>query len=48
MLTKKIIFSGVQFNKENNYTGNFNETDIYKFMEKYLIKVGMKLKKVNH
>ena len=38
MLTKKIIFSGVQFNKENNYTGNFNETDIYKFMEKYLIK----------
>ena len=39
MLSKKIIFSGVQFQRYRDYEkGNFDETDIYKFMEKYFIK----------
>ena len=39
MLSKKIIFSGGQFERYRDYEkGNFNETDKYKFMKKYLIK----------
>ena len=37
-LSKKIIFSGVQFNRERNYKGNFNRTDIKKFMDNYFAK----------
>ena len=36
MITEKIIFAGVQFNKEMNYTGNFDRTDIKTFMDRYL------------
>ena len=36
MLTDKVIFSGVQFNREENYhTGDFYKTDIKKFMDTY-------------
>lgn len=34
-LSKKIIFSGVQFNIERNYQGNFNRTDIKEFMDRH-------------
>jgi len=37
-LSKKIIFSGVQFNKIRNYQGNFEKTDIKKFMDQYFAK----------
>jgi len=37
-LSKKLIFSGVQFNRERNYKGNFNKTDIKKFMDKHFSK----------
>ena len=37
-LSKKIIFSGVQFKSERNYKGNFEETDIKQFMDKYFSK----------
>ena len=37
-ITKKIIVSGVQFNKERKYKGDFKNTDLYKFMNTYLIK----------
>jgi len=37
-LSKYILFSGVQFNNERNYTGNFKETDIYKFLVNHFIK----------
>lgn len=33
-ITKKIIFSGVQFNRIMNYTGGLNRTDIKYFMDK--------------
>ena len=36
MITEKIIFAGVQFNNERNYTGNFDRTDIKTFMDRYL------------
>ena len=37
MITEKLIFAGVQFNKKSNYnTRNFNKTDIKTFMDKYL------------
>ena len=37
MITEKLIFSGVQFNKERNYkTRNFDRTDIKTFMDRYL------------
>lgn len=37
MITEKLIFSGVQFNKESNYhTGYFDKTDIKTFMDRYL------------
>ena len=37
MITEKLIFSGVQFNKERNYkTKNFDRTDIKTFMDRYL------------
>ena len=37
MITEKLIFAGVQFNKESNYhTRDFDKTDIKTFMDKYL------------
>ena len=37
MITEKIIFAGVQFNKEENYhPRDFDKTDIKIFMDKYL------------
>ena len=37
MITEKIIFAGVQFNKEGNYhTKDFDRTDIKTFMDRYL------------
>ena len=37
MITEKLIFSGVQFNKERNYhTRDFDKTDIKTFMDRYL------------
>lgn len=39
MIPEKLIFAGVQFNKERNYkTKDFDKTDIKKFMDKYLEK----------
>ena len=36
MITEKLIFAGVQFNKERNYhTRDFDRTDIKTFMDKY-------------
>lgn len=37
-LSKKILFSGVQFNKEQNYTGDFLRTNIKKFMDNFFAK----------
>ena len=37
-LSKKILFSGVQFYNGDRYDGNFNNTDIKKFMDKYFSK----------
>lgn len=37
-LSKKIIFSGVQFNRERTYKGNFDKTDIKEFMDDYFSK----------
>ena len=37
-ITKKIIVSGVQFNNKRNYKGDFKDTNMYKFMNTYLIK----------
>ncbi len=37
-LCKKIIFSGVQFNREQNYNGNFESTDIYHFIDELFSK----------
>ena len=37
-LSKKILFSGVQFNRRSNYKGNFNRTNIKKFMDKHFSK----------
>ena len=37
-LSKKIIFSGVQFNRESNYKGDFSTTDIKQFMDEYFSK----------
>ena len=37
MITEKLIFAGVQFNKERNYhTRDFDKTDIKTFMDRYL------------
>ena len=37
MITEKLIFAGVQFNKERNYhTKDFDRTDIKTFMDRYL------------
>ena len=37
MITEKLIFAGVQFNKECNYhTEDFDKTDIKTFMDRYL------------
>ena len=39
MITEKLIFAGVQFNKESNYhTRDFDKTDIKIFMDKHLSK----------
>ena len=37
-ITKKIIVAGIQFNNKINYTGDFENTDMYKFMNTYLVK----------
>ena len=37
-LSKKIIFSGVQFKKIRDYKGDFNRTDIKQFMDNYFSK----------
>ncbi len=37
-ITKDIIFAGIQFNGRKNYNGIFEETDIYNYIYKYLIK----------
>ena len=37
-LSKKIIFSGVQFSHERNYKGDFEKTDIKQFMDNYFSK----------
>lgn len=37
-LSKKLIFSGVQFNRERNYKGNFDRTDIKEFMDRHFSK----------
>ena len=37
MITERLIFAGVQFNKESNYhTRDFDKTDIKTFMDRYL------------
>lgn len=39
MITEKLIFAGVQFNRERNYhTRDFKKTDIKTFMDRYLSK----------
>ena len=37
-ITKKLIFLGVQFNRERNYKGNFKSTNMYKFLNEIFIK----------
>ena len=37
-LSKKLIFSGVQFNNRRDHNGDFENTDIYKFMNTYMVK----------
>lgn len=37
-LSESVLFAGVQFNNQNNYEGNFDETDIKKFMDEYFSK----------
>ncbi len=37
-LSKKIIFSGVQFKKRRDYKGDFDRTDIKQFMDNYFSK----------
>ena len=37
-LSKKLIFSGVQFNRRSNYKGDFNRTDIKEFMDRHFSK----------
>ena len=37
-LSKKIIFSGVQFKNRRDYKGNFDRTDIKQFIDKYFSK----------
>jgi len=48
-LSKKIIFAGVQFNINRNYEGDFQKTDIKKFMDKYFSKeiIPSKIKNVS-
>ncbi len=38
MLSEKLLFAGVQFNHERNYKGNFNTTDIKKYLDDYFSK----------
>ena len=37
-VTENLIFAGVQFNHSNQYDGNFENTDIKKFMDNYFAK----------
>ena len=37
-LSKKLIFSGVQFKNKRDYKGDFDKTDIKQFMDKYFSK----------
>ena len=38
MLSDKILFAGVQFNHTSDYDGNFEKTDIKRFMDNYFSK----------
>ena len=38
MLSDKILFAGIQFNNAGTYDGNFEETDIKRFMDNYFSK----------
>ncbi len=38
MLSDKILFAGIQFNNAETYDGNFEETDIKRFMDNYFSK----------
>ena len=46
-ITEKLILTGIDFNTISDTKGNFEETDIYKFMEKYLCKEIIELDKNN-
>lgn len=46
-LSKKIIFSGVQFNNKRNYNGEFDKTDIKRFMDNYFAKEITKVPNLN-
>lgn len=37
-VSERILVAGIQFNKERNYKGNFDKTDINNYMNTYLIK----------
>ena len=37
-LSERILFAGIQFNNEKKYDGNFNNTDIKKYISKYFTK----------
>ena len=37
-VTKKLIFAGVQFKNTRDYKGDFDKTDIKKFMDNYFVK----------
>ncbi len=38
VFNKDIIVSGIPFNHERNYTGNFSKTDMYKYLNTHLLK----------
>ena len=46
-ITEKLILTGIEFNTIGDTKGNFEDTDIYKFMEKYLCKEIIELDKNN-
>ena len=44
MITEELIFSGVQFDEGKEYKGDFNETNIKRFMDKHLAKELVQIK----
>lgn len=46
-ISENILFSGVQFDKESNYTGDFSETEINLYMNTYFIKDLFKIKDIS-